>query len=537
MFTNPLSYAGYPPGVTGTPTTQNSTVRAATVDEANDGVLDNVYISPVTAQAATSLDFASPPVLGYGSTTPRPVASTTLSSTLNTTLATAVTATSATIANAANTGALTVQIANGASGANAEVDILSGVGTAGAGTLKMANNTRVTTIDLGNIAPAAARTTTILGGNSAQNDTLNILNGAPSANTQTVSILSGTATGGTQALNLGNGIGGSLTVSMANGVNTTSQTVNISNGASAGDSTVNILSGVGTAGAGVLSMAGNTRVTTIGLGNVAPAAARTTTILGGSQAQDDTLNILNGTPSAGTQTLNIFTAAASGGTQAFNLFGTGATRAGTIRIGTGAAVHDIGIGSSTAKLGFFGATTVVQPVNTTDLRTAIIDLGLLASGGATPLNLNGGALTAASAALTTSGATIGVSSNTAAGTGVAGEFTSSAATISAVNCVTGSIQVPATAVSGATPVVNNVRTGQVGFTNVVANGAYETLTLTDSLITAASVIIASASCTTVSSAVQIVEITPGSGSVAFRVFNAGSASTGANVLINFWVLN
>ncbi len=78
MFANPLSHAGYPPGVTGTPQTQPSEVRAATLAEAAAGVLDSVYISPLTAQAATALDFASPPVLGFGSTTPRPVATTKL---------------------------------------------------------------------------------------------------------------------------------------------------------------------------------------------------------------------------------------------------------------------------------------------------------------------------------------------------------------------------------------------------------------------------------------------------------------------------
>ncbi len=52
------------------------------------------------------------------------------------------------------------------------------------------------------------------------------------------------------------------------------------------------------------------------------------------------------------------------------------------------------IGTTTGqKIGFWNATPVVQPTNTTDLRQALIDLGLLATGGATPLNLNGGALT------------------------------------------------------------------------------------------------------------------------------------------------
>lgn len=79
LFANPLAHAGFHPRVTGTPTTQNATVRAATTAEANAGVLDYVYISPATLNAAAAVDFASPPTLGFGSTTPRPVHATTLS--------------------------------------------------------------------------------------------------------------------------------------------------------------------------------------------------------------------------------------------------------------------------------------------------------------------------------------------------------------------------------------------------------------------------------------------------------------------------
>lgn len=50
--------------------------------------------------------------------------------------------------------------------------------------------------------------------------------------------------------------------------------------------------------------------------------------------------------------------------------------------------------ATTQKLGFYGATPITQPANTTDLRQTLINLGLLATGGATPLNLNGGSLTA-----------------------------------------------------------------------------------------------------------------------------------------------
>jgi hypothetical protein len=72
-----------PNGYDGQPGTQNKQgiVRFATAAEAAAGTLDNVAISPATAQSATALDFASPPVAGFGSTTPRPVAATTLAAT------------------------------------------------------------------------------------------------------------------------------------------------------------------------------------------------------------------------------------------------------------------------------------------------------------------------------------------------------------------------------------------------------------------------------------------------------------------------
>lgn len=80
---NPTGYDGSPGTVY-----KQGIVRFATVAEAAAGIMDNVAISPATAQAATALDFASPPVLGFGSTTPRPVHATTLDSTGLTSLAT-----------------------------------------------------------------------------------------------------------------------------------------------------------------------------------------------------------------------------------------------------------------------------------------------------------------------------------------------------------------------------------------------------------------------------------------------------------------
>lgn len=53
------------------------------------------------------------------------------------------------------------------------------------------------------------------------------------------------------------------------------------------------------------------------------------------------------------------------------------------------------LGTSTSqKLAFWNTTPIVQPGNTTDIKDVLTSTGLLASGGATPLDLDGGTLTA-----------------------------------------------------------------------------------------------------------------------------------------------
>lgn len=74
------------------------------------------------------------------------------------------------------------------------------------------------------------------------------------------------------------------------------------------------------------------------------------------------------------------------------------TVAGNISIGP--TRGDVNAGRSGGKIGFLGATAIVRPVGTTDLRQALINLGLYTTGGATPLDLNGGALTAATGTFT-----------------------------------------------------------------------------------------------------------------------------------------
>jgi hypothetical protein len=104
LFTNPLSHAGYPPRVTGTPTTQPSEVRAATAVEVAAGVLDYVYVSPATASSLDAGLFASPPVLG--SVTPNVVNATALTTNGTASINSGTNSFVTTINGGTNTGAL-----------------------------------------------------------------------------------------------------------------------------------------------------------------------------------------------------------------------------------------------------------------------------------------------------------------------------------------------------------------------------------------------------------------------------------------------
>lgn len=118
---------------------------------------------------------------------------------------------------------------------------------------------------------------------------------------------------------------------------------------------------------------------------------------------------------------------------------------------------------------------------------------------------------------------------------VSGTIESGTATFTST--AAGSLSVDVNSVAGASPVANNSRAGSVGFTNTVATTAYVTLTMNNSLVTSSSIILASASCSTVNSGVSLVGNVPATGSVAFRVLNNGTATTAANININFWILN
>jgi hypothetical protein len=141
-------------------------------------------------------------------------------------------------------GANTVSIINGTIGAVGTVNILSGVGTVGAAgsILRMANNQRVATIDLGNVAPAASRTTTIGGGTvivAAVTDTINIGSDGATTNAnsvKTVNINTGTVAIGQVLTNIASG-------TVTSGTHTTSIA---SGNRAAGTMLVNLLTGTGT---------------------------------------------------------------------------------------------------------------------------------------------------------------------------------------------------------------------------------------------------------------------------------------------------
>lgn len=272
------------------------------------------------------------------------------------------------------TGLTSGTITIGATGNTGTMTISSSTGTQ---TVNIANADGAKTINIG--AGVDGNTIAVGNGINTSAQTLNIANGAAAADS-TVNVLSGVATAGTQTLALGNGdsakvigIGDGIkgnTITIGNGINDTAQTISLANGASAGDSTVNILSGVGTAGAGVLNLANNTRVTTVDIADIAPAAARAVTICGGDSAQNDTLDIMPDNPSANTQTVNILSGVPTGGTQVLNLL-TQTGQAGTVNLATGAAMANaINIGGTGANVIALGNTQTAGSVSIGDAMTS-----------------------------------------------------------------------------------------------------------------------------------------------------------------------
>ncbi len=119
-----------PTGYMGNPATNKrmGLVRFATNAEITAGTANNIAVTPVQLNSvSTGANFASPPVLGYGSTTPRPVAATTITATTTIVAGTNITATNGNfIANTAGKG---LQIKAGANARIGTATFVSGVAT------------------------------------------------------------------------------------------------------------------------------------------------------------------------------------------------------------------------------------------------------------------------------------------------------------------------------------------------------------------------------------------------------------------------
>ena len=451
------------------------------------------------------------------------------------TLGSSTAANSVLIQNGINTGAQIVSIANGANGANSTINLLNGIATTGTQTLNVMSTTAAATAQVINLLSGANTNTTntvnIAGTGATGNPvTVNIGTGAAAhvlnlgvtsgasgiamlvgtgnfslngATGSTYTIAAATTTGAitiggtaqstgvitlgsssaTSTVKIASGAGAS-TVTIAEGT-AGANTVSILNGATAATGTVNILSGSGSAGGGALHMADNGRVTAISLGNVAPAASRTTTFFGGASAQNDSflimggastantqkmevlngaingstnlINLLSGTIAGGTQTFNLFNGNASGGTLVANIFGSvAATTAGTLNLNTGAAAHVLNVGSATA-----GNTTITFGAGTTN---AII-------GSASTINIGADAaanVITLGSTTTTSGLTLKAGSGNFVFTSVAGMT----ATMFAAN-TTGAITIGGTAQStGAITLGNSSATNTLNLG--IGNGANTT---------------------------------------------------------------
>lgn len=312
------------------------------------------------------------------------------------------------IAGADNTASQLISIASGDSAADTDVDILGGDSTAGTQTLDIFDGT-----------------------NTSTGLAFNLMNGGGTG-TRSIKIAGDVALATT--IGIGDGLLGN-TITIGNGINSVAQSVSIANGASAANSTVNILSGVGTAGAGVLNLANNPRVTTVDIGDVAPAASRTITVGGGTvvtAAVTDTIDI--GVDGATTnvdsvKNVNIGTGAVDIGSSTVAIGSSALTTSGSVilNLGTGTAAagtHTVNIGTGTG-----GGTKSVNIGNADGLTDIVLRSPIESSAGAAhTLNASMGAITctglttaaAADETITITNSEVSAASGIIVGVGVVG---------------------------------------------------------------------------------------------------------------------
>jgi hypothetical protein len=341
-----------------------------------------------------------------------------------------------------STNGETVNIENGATASGSTtVAILSGAGVGGTATLSLGNNTRVTSISLGNINPAAARTIAIGNTTGTGNgfvDTLNIAtNPTTVAGGNTVHIADGTPTGsGSNLVTIGSLVGNSTTIiqggNTANGIQITQGTGGgIIIGSANTASTVTVQCGAGTSSDCGFGTNGNDHSTYVG----------STTTVSNTVIQSGTGGInLNGAVTTngtlvtgGTINTNTFTSTAltlsgaspvissstSGTTLTLQSTGAGIlnlnnTGAGTVNVGT-TGTTTIGIGNASSTNTILGASTITGTVLLNSTGTAATTIGQ-GNGTAGVINIQGGAGSTFSVTNTSGKSVLAIAAPNTAGT-------------------------------------------------------------------------------------------------------------------------
>ncbi len=289
--------------------------------------------------------------------------------------------------------------------------------SAGAGSVLL-GNANATTLGIGSNAPAAARTTTINGGNAGFVDTINIGtgngtvagaktihigDGAPSGSgTNLITIGSNSNVANTTTIQGGNGASAiALTPQITGGITigATAGTGNITLGSSSATQSVLIGNGTGisnvnianatTAGstvniAGAATATGVTDIVNIATGNTAGTGGKTVHIADGAPAGTGVNSVTIGSNAA---TANITTIQGGNGSGAIVLQ---VSSGGAINVGNTAAAKTINIGSTAALAG--DSTINIGTTSANNLQA--IAIGANAAGGATAasntLTLEGG---------------------------------------------------------------------------------------------------------------------------------------------------
>lgn len=417
--------------------------------------------------------------------------------------------------------------------------------------LTFGRSTAANTLNIGTGINTGAQSLNLSTGASAADSTINALSGIATAGTQTFNLFTGASTSTGQAVNIMNGAGsgtrvftlagsGALattigigdgllgnTITIGNGINSVAQSVSIANGAAAADSTVNILSGLATAGVQTLNLANGEYAKAINIGNGAlgntilmangvNSVAQTVSIANGASAADSTVNVLSGTGTAGAAALNM---ANNPRVTVVDIADVAPAASRTITVGGGTVV--VAAVTDTIDVGVDGATTNADSAKVVNIGTGAVDVG------SNTVNIGTGALT-------TSGTN---SVNISTGAGVAGG--TKRVTIGNVDGLTDIIElVPRESSAGAAHTLNASK-GRITATGLTtAAGADETITITNSSVSATSGIIVGICTLGANDARPVLErVVPGAGSFTIQYVNEGAAALNGDLIISFEVFN